>query len=141
MPMALLRSVVLPTPFRPIKQTTSPAPTVKSTPRTISGSPYATESCSTRNIGLPILSEIDFDHLVVLLHFPHRTFAKDSDFVKYGDGGGDLPDEGHVVFDDQQGVLSSHGHQQLAGFLGFAVGHAGHRLVDQKQLGVLKHDH
>src|SRR5438552_11764138 len=52
-PITLLSSVLLPTPLRPIKQTTSPGPTAKSTSRTISVSPYATESFSIASIDPP----------------------------------------------------------------------------------------
>src|SRR5439155_24709907 len=52
-PITLFSNVLLHTPLRPIKQTTSPGPTSKSTSRTISVSPYATESFSIASIDPP----------------------------------------------------------------------------------------
>src|SRR5439155_9596752 len=70
-PMTLLSSVVLPTPLRPIRQTTSPVATSRSTPRTIAVSPYDTDSRSICSIGLAVLPQIHLDHPGVLLHLVH----------------------------------------------------------------------
>src|ERR1700726_988006 len=75
-PMMHLRSVVLPTPLRPIRQTTSPGPTARSTSRTISVSPYATDSCSIRSIRFLVLSEINLDHPGVVLHLVDAPLAQ-----------------------------------------------------------------
>src|SRR5579883_3351441 len=109
-PMMLLRSVVLPTPLRPIRQTTSPGPISRSTSRRIKVSPYATDRFSMCSIGLAVLSEIDFDHLGVALHLLHGALAENLALVQDGHLHGDLAHEGHVMVDDDQGMLAGHGH-------------------------------
>src|SRR5437763_10878325 len=140
-PMTLLSSVVLPTPLRPMRHTSCPGPTSRSTPRRISVSPYATCNCSIRSMGLSVLAEIDLDDLGVALDFLHCTLAKYLPLVKHRDLAGDLPDEGHVVVDDDERVFAGHRLKEFAGALGFARRHAGDGLVNQEQLGVLGHEH
>src|SRR5437773_4849453 len=118
-PMMLLRRVVLPTPLRPMRQTTWPGPTSRSTSRKIWLSPYDTCSCSMRSIGFAILSEIDLNDAGIALHFLHGPLAEDLSLVQHGDLAGNLPHEGHVMIDHQQGALARHGKQQLAGPLRF----------------------
>ena len=50
-------------------------------------------------------------------------------------------DEAHVVLHHHQRVLALEREKQLGGALGFLVGHAGHGLVEQQQLGVLHQQH
>src|SRR5438105_5525344 len=100
-PMTLLSSVVLPTPLRPMRQTTSPGPTCKWTSRRIRLSPYATDSCSIVSIGLAILSQINLDHLGVALHLRDRALAEGLALVQDSHGPGDLPHERHVMIDHQ----------------------------------------
>ncbi len=45
------------------------------------------------------------------------------------------------MLDDDQRVLAFERQEQLGGALGLLVGHAGHRLVEQQQLGVLHQQH
>src|SRR2546427_5302111 len=91
-PMTLLSSVVLPTPLRPIRQTTWDGPISRSTSRRIRLSPYATDSFWMRSIFLfPVLAEIDFDHLGIALHFLHRALAQHLAFVQHGHFHGNLP--------------------------------------------------
>src|SRR5437588_12109017 len=97
-PMMLLSSVVLPTPFRPIRQTTCDGPTSRSTSRRIRLSPYATDSFSIRSIFLfPVLPQVDFDHPGIALHFPDRALAEQLPFMEHGHFRGNLPHERHVV--------------------------------------------
>ena len=51
------------------------------------------------------------------------------------------PDEVHVVFDHDNRVTARDGFQQLGRPHGLGVGHAGRRLVDEKELGVLREQH
>src|SRR5437870_11771992 len=110
-PLMLFRRVVLPTPLRPMRQTTCPGPTSRSTSRKICVSPYDTCSCSMRSIGFAILSEIDLNNAGVTLHLLHGPLAEDLSLVQHGDLAGDLPHEGHVVIDNQEGALARHGEQ------------------------------
>ena len=61
--------------------------------------------------------------------------------MQHGDLAAELLDEAHVVLDHHQRVLARQRQEQLGGALGFLVGHAGHRLVEQQQLGVLHQQH
>ncbi len=47
----------------------------------------------------------------------------------------------HVVLDDDDGARLGDLAQELGRFLGFGVGHARHRLVHQKEFGVLRQQH
>src|SRR4051794_10100061 len=105
-PMMLLSSVVLPTPLRPMRQTSWPAPTSKSTPRKMSVSPYDTCSCSIWSIAFAVLAEVHLDHFRVALHFRHRALAEDAALVQHRHAAGDLPHERHVVVNDEQRVLA-----------------------------------
>src|SRR5262245_8384802 len=117
-PMTLLSSVVLPTPLRPIRQTTCDGLTSRSTSRRIRLSPYATDNFSMRSIVLfPVLPEVDFDHLGIALHLRHRALAEHPPFVQHRYFHGDLPHECHVMIDHQQRVLLGHRHEQFAGAL------------------------
>ncbi len=49
--------------------------------------------------------------------------------------------EGHVVLDHDDGLGAVDFLQQFGGLHGFDVGHAGDRLVDQQQLGLLRQQH
>src|SRR5438067_9944763 len=113
-PMTLLSSVVLPTPFRPMRQTTSPGPTCKWTSRRIRLSPYATDSCSMVSIGLAVLSQINLNHLGVPLHFRDGALAENLPLVQYRHHPGNLAHERHIVIDHQQRVLAGHRQEQLA---------------------------
>src|SRR5438309_7813432 len=75
-PITLLSSVVLPTPLRPMRQTTFPCFTSRSTSRRMSVSPYATCSCLMESIGLPVLSEVNLNHLGIALHFLHGSLTE-----------------------------------------------------------------
>src|SRR5439155_25458550 len=133
-PMMLLSSVVLPTPLRPIRHTTCPACTSRLTSRRISVSPYDTDRFSICIIDFAILSQIDFDHLGIALYLAHGALAENLALVQHRHRHGNLPDERHVVVDDEQGVFLGHGHEQFAGAFGLARAHAGDGLVDEQQL-------
>ena len=61
--------------------------------------------------------------------------------MQHGDRLGDRPHELHVVLDDDDRVLAGERQQQLRRALGFLRRHAGDRLVDQQQLGLLHQQH
>ena len=57
--------------------------------------------------------------------------------VEDGDFAGDLADESHVVFDDDDAVFALETHQEFTGFVGLLVGHAGGGFVHEEKLGIL----
>src|SRR5439155_4189695 len=90
-PIRLFSSVVLPTPLRPIRHTTSPAPTSRSTSRRTRLSPYDADSFSIRNIGFfPVLGQVHFDHPPVPLDLLHRPLAQHPALVEHRHRPGDL---------------------------------------------------
>src|SRR5207302_3763885 len=117
-PMMLLSSVVLPTPLRPMRQTTFPCFTSRSTSRRMSVSPYATCSCLMLSIGLPVVSEIYLNHLGIALHFLHGALTERLALVQNGHSAGDLADESHVVVDHHQRMLAGQRQEQLTGAFG-----------------------
>src|ERR1700730_18528093 len=84
-PMIDLSSVVLPTPLRPIRQTTPPSGTWRETSQSTWLSPYATSRPRISSIGFPAPAQIDLHHPVVLLHLFHGPFAEDAPLVEHGD--------------------------------------------------------
>src|SRR3989344_898813 len=94
-------------------------------------------------------AQVDLDDLVVGLHIGQRALGQHRALVQHGDlllaGGGalrgQLVDELHVVLDHHQRVRAFERQKKLGGALGFFVGHAGHGLVEQQQLGVLHQQH
>jgi hypothetical protein len=61
--------------------------------------------------------------------------------VEDGDFAGDLADEDHVVFDDDDAVFAGEAEEEFAGAGGFLVGHAGGGFVDEEELRVLGEEH
>src|SRR5262245_18606198 len=104
-PMMLLRSVVLPTPFRPIRHTTLPAGTSSDTSHRIWLSPYATSRFWTLSIGIAAPAEIYLHHTLVLLDLLHRPLAQHLPLVEDGDRPGDVAHELHVVLDHEHRPL------------------------------------
>ena len=88
-----------------------------------------------------MFAQIAFDDAGVVLHLFHRAFDEHFAFVKHCDRAGDLSDEFHVVFDDNDGVVHGQALEDFAGFDGFFVCHARGRFVDEEEFGVLQNDH
>src|SRR5262245_22088651 len=140
-PMMLLRKVVLPTPFLPIRQTTLPVSTWRETSHRIWLSPYATSRPSTSSIRISAPAQVDFHHAFVLLHLHHRALAEHLALMQHGDFSSDVAHELHVVLDDQHRALLRHRLQQATRLFRLLVGHARHRLVHEQELGVLNEHH
>src|SRR5215470_15393547 len=99
-PITALSSVVLPTPLRPMRQSTSPAETRRSTPHSTCEPPYATSSRSTASIGrLAAAPDVHLEHARVRLHLIHRPLTQHGALVEHGHLAGDLSHELHVVLD------------------------------------------
>ena len=71
----------------------------------------------------------------------HRPLGEHAALVQHRDLARDLLDEGHVVLDHHERVLAGERQEQLAGALGLLVAHAGDRLVEQQQPGLLHQQH
>src|SRR5881397_4135264 len=85
-PITALRSVVLPTPLRPMRQTTSPGATLRSTPQSTCDPPYATSRRSTVSIDrLAAASDVHLEHARIRLHLVHRPLAQHRALVEHGD--------------------------------------------------------
>src|SRR5256886_13532107 len=91
--------------------------------------------------GLPALSQIDLEHARITLYLLHRALAQDRTLVEDRHLGAELADEFHVVLDDQDGAVARDAEEQLGGARGLFVRHARHRLVDEEELGILRHHH
>ena len=53
-----------------------------------------------------LAAQINLNHAFVVLHFVHAALAEDVALVEHGDFARELADEGHVVFDDDDGVFA-----------------------------------
>src|SRR6267143_204592 len=101
-PIAVLSSVVLPTPLRPMRQTSSPAPTARSTPHSTCEPPYATSSRLMDSIGpLAPAPDVDLEDTRIVLDLLDRPFAEHHPLVEHRHPARDLPDELHVVLDHE----------------------------------------
>src|SRR5574341_1730655 len=97
-PIAVLSSVVFPTPLRPMRQTSSPAPTSRSTLQSTCDSPYATSNPSMDSIDrLAPAPEVDLQDARIVLHLLDRPLAEHRALMEHGDLAGDLAHELHVV--------------------------------------------
>jgi hypothetical protein len=70
----------------------------------------------------------------------HRAFREHRALVQYGHLARDLLDEGHVVLDHHQ-RMAAREERQLRRALRLLVAHAGYRLVEEQQPGLLHEQH
>ncbi|MNH76804.1 hypothetical protein D3C73_290880 [compost metagenome] len=61
--------------------------------------------------------------------------------MQHGDVVGNRADKAHVMLHHHQRMLSRQRLEQFSGELGFCIGHARHRLIEQEQLRVLHQQH
>src|SRR5437867_5139947 len=121
-PMTVLSNVVLPTPLRPMRQTTLFAGTLRSTLHNTCDSPYAASSCSTVSMLFLSMSEIDLEHARIGLDLVDGSLAQHRPLVKDRHLARDLTDELHVVLDDEHRAVGGDRLEQLAGAHRFLVG-------------------
>src|SRR5207302_995885 len=114
-PMIAFSSVVFPTPFRPMRQTTLFAGTARSTLHSTWDSPYAASSFSTASMRRFFsLTQVDLQHARVGLDLLDGALAQHHPLMEHGHLAGDLAHEHHVVLDDEHRAISRDGLQQLA---------------------------
>src|SRR5712692_1148163 len=104
-PITALSSVVLPTPFRPMRHTTLFAGTVRSTLHRTWDSPYATSSPSTVSMLFLPMTQIDLEHARIRLDLLDRTLAEHGALMHHRHLACDLADELHVVLDDEHRAI------------------------------------
>src|SRR5258708_6199329 len=80
---------------------------------------------SVVRFGLLLAAKIDFDDALVVLNLVHGAFTQNGALVKHRHLACELTNESHIVFDDNDAVLAHETQEQLAGSVGFLVGHAG----------------
>src|SRR5206468_11264572 len=129
-------------PLRPIKLTSSPAPASRSTPQSTWDSPWATSSPLMDSISrLAPPPEIDLEDARIALDLLHRPLAENRSLVQDCHLASDLPDERHVVLDDEDRPIGGDRLEQRAGPRSLLVGHARDRFVHEEQLGILRDHH
>src|SRR5438876_2778946 len=136
-PMTVLSNVVLPTPLRPMRQTTLFAGTVRSTPHSTCDSPYVASTRSTVSMNVFPLPEVHLEHARIGLHLVDRALAQHGALMEHRHLARDLADELHVVLDHEHRAVGGDRLEQFARARGFLVGHAGHGLVHEQELGIL----
>src|SRR3989344_5834328 len=146
-PMRLLNSVVLPMPLRPMMATVSLARPSNEMPCRASLWPEATNRsltssmrCSCEGMGCSV-AQVHVDDLGVRLHLLHGAFGQDLSLVHHRDLVGNALDELHVVLNDDHRAVLADALQQLGRQLTLARAHAGNRLVQHQQLGLLHQQH
>src|SRR5262245_59934581 len=139
--MMVFRSVVLPTPFRPMRHTTPPAGTSRDTSQSTWLSPYATFRPRTSSIGVAAAPQVDLHHPLVALHLVDRALAQHATLVEHRDGPRDAAHELHVMLDHEHRTILRDAFEEAARLLGLLIGHSRYWLVDHEELGILDHDH
>src|SRR5439155_6718366 len=130
MPMTDLSVVVLPTPLRPSRVTSSPRPISKPTPCRICDSPYQACSPSTlSNASTMAGSDIGLDHGGIPGHRGVGPLGQDLAARQHRDGVGEVGDHGHVVLDHQHGAVLGDGADQRRDSLDVLLAEPRHRLV------------
>src|SRR2546426_11474548 len=85
--------------------------------------------------------EVDLEDARVALPLLDRPLAEDGPLVEDRHLAGDLPDELHVVLDDEHRPVGGDRLQQRARPRRFLVGHTRDRLVHEEQVGILRDHH
>src|SRR5712692_3907870 len=85
--------------------------------------------------------EIDLEDARIALDLLHRPLAEDRPQVQDRHLASNLPDELHVVLDDEDRPVGGDRLEQPAGPRSLLVGHARDRLVHEEQLGILRDHH
>ena len=88
-----------------------------------------------------LAAQIYLSYPVICLYLLDAAFANDSTLVQDRHDAGDLPDELHVVLDDDDRLFFRQRLEQLTCLLRFFVSHPGDRFVDEEQGGVLQNHH
>ena len=92
-------------------------------------------------MGFPLSSEINFDDARVVLDAFDGAFAQHGSLVHDRDRLGNLPDKFHVMLNDDNGMLVGQRLKQVAGFLGFLIGHSRDRLINEEEFRILQENH
>src|SRR5262245_4318193 len=138
-PARASRRLVLPTPLRPSTHVTLPASAASDTLRNACAAPSCRSIESTCNIVLS--PQIDLNHALVLRDLVDRAFRQHRAFVQTGDLDAELAHEGHIVLDHDDGALAIDLFEELRSLPRLGIGHAGNRLIDEEQLGLLRQQH
>src|SRR5215813_7081806 len=114
MPMIDRNVVVLPTPLRPSRVTSSPRPTSKSTPCRMCDSPYqACSSFTLSRVSAMAGTDIGLDHGGVLRHHVVGTLRQHLAARQHRDGIREVGDHGHVVLHHEHGAILGDGADEL----------------------------
>src|SRR5579883_1809031 len=90
---------------------------------------------------MALAPQIDVDHRGVVLHEIERAVGQHRAFMEYRDAALEAAYEGHVVHDHDHGAGADQRADERGRRRGLAVGHAGHRLVEQQQPLLLDQQH
>src|SRR5215475_3997257 len=133
-PLTVLSAVDLPLPFAPSRATTSPRPTVRSTPRRIWTCPYPATRPSTASTA-PSVAKIGLQHVAIARHFrrgivgDHLPVVEDDDAVRHRHDEFDcMLDE-----DDRDPFFLYQAADDAEQLLAHGGGEADRRLVEEEQ--------
>ena len=71
--------------------------------------------------GFPFPSEVDLNDAFIILNMVQAAFAENVTLVQDGHFTAELADENHIVFDDEDRVLSSEAEEEFPGFFRFLI--------------------
>src|SRR5262247_614575 len=120
----------LPAPLAPIRQTSSPAVTTRSIPRSAMTAPYAAATPSSFST---TWSEVRADHVGVRLYGHWRALGDHRAVVEHDHGVAESHHDSHVVLDQKHGDATiTDGPDEPTDHVLLSAGHAGRRLVEKQ---------
>src|ERR1700685_4639140 len=137
MPMIALSVVVLPTPLRPSKVTTSPARTSKLTPCRMCDSPYhACRSVTVRSAAISGMAgpEIGLAYGRIGRHRLVIALREHPAAGEHGDAVAQIGNDAQIVLDHEHGAARGRRANERAYTQDVFAAHAGGRLIEQQQL-------
>src|ERR1700683_3277098 len=136
MPMIALSVVVLPTPLRPSKVTTSPARTSKLTPCRTCDSPYqACRSFTVRSAAISGMAgpQIGFAYRRIGRHRLVIALREHPPAGEHGDAVAQIGNDAQIVLDHEHGAIRRRCADERADPHDIFAAHAGRRLIEQQQ--------
>src|SRR5689334_11152994 len=139
-PVMVRSRVVFPTPFRPRRATSSPSATSAVMSWSTGVCPYPAETLRSWSI-VDRPAEVDVEYLLVLAQLFDGAATEDGTLVQHHHVRVELPDEVHVVFDDDDRRALREVLDEAHRPAGLLARHPGRRLVQQDHLGMAGDDH
>src|SRR5262245_19121626 len=88
-----------------------------------------------------IVTEINFNHFVIVLDKIDSTFCQDLAHMHHSNHRSELAHEKHVMFDNENRTIPLQTLQQFTSAVTFCARHASHRFIKQEKFWLLCEEH